>query len=215
MTHDDLIPPSAEWFRHAYGNGVRLWENVKGKHLREMPDSFGCAPDHLFLVGECKRTLSDFRANAHKPDLIGNVRVFFTPPGLLDCEQIPDGWGWVEIQDNGDYYQRREPIPREMTKAMMWATLTLLGRLVRQGESSPSSHPTRGRRIASAASEWKTAIGALKEAGGQWTARDWRKMCPRDFPCKAAGMRPHWPALEAAGVVIDDSGTEPVYSVAP
>lgn len=100
MTHSQLVEKAVRWLR-SYRCGVVLSEQacVSG----EMPDAIGwkCAC-HSVLI-ECKVNRSDFLADHTKPFRakpnrgVGCERFYLLPVGLIDCEELPQGWGLLEL----------------------------------------------------------------------------------------------------------------------
>ena len=104
MTHAQLVEKAVRWLRH-YRCGVVLSEQacVSG----EMPDAIGWKRACHSVVVECKITRADFFADRakpfrHKPEQgVGSERFYLTPAGLLRHEELPAGWGLLEVQGRG------------------------------------------------------------------------------------------------------------------
>jgi hypothetical protein len=101
MTHSQLVEKAVRWLRH-YRCGVVLSEQacVSG----EMPDAIGWKRACRSVLVECKATRADFLADRTKPfrlkpeQGVGSERFYLTPAGLVRCEELPAGWGLLEVQ---------------------------------------------------------------------------------------------------------------------
>ena len=101
MTHAQLVERAVRWLR-AYRCGVVLSEQacVSG----EMPDASGWKRAHHSVLVECKVTRADFLADRGKPfrtkpeQGVGSERFYLTPPGLVKVEELPVGWGLLEVR---------------------------------------------------------------------------------------------------------------------
>jgi hypothetical protein len=88
------------WLRR-YRCGVVLSEQacVSG----EMPDAIGWKKACHSVLVECKVTRADFlvdRAKAwrRQPEMgVGSERYYLAPRGMLEVEELPGGWGLLEI----------------------------------------------------------------------------------------------------------------------
>ena len=101
MTHAQLVERAVRWLRR-YRCGVVLSEQacVSG----EMPDAIGWKQACHSVLVECKVTRADFLADRAKPFRlkpekgIGSERFYLTPPVLLKIEELPAGWGLLEVR---------------------------------------------------------------------------------------------------------------------
>jgi len=101
MTHAQLVERAVRWLR-SYRCGVVLSEQacVSG----EMPDAIGWKRAHHSVLVECKVTRADFLADRGKPfrtkpeQGVGSERFYLTPPGLVKVEELPVGWGLLEVR---------------------------------------------------------------------------------------------------------------------
>lgn len=93
--HDELCKRSVKWLRgtkqcNAVLCEMRCWS--------EIPDAIGWKGTRSYLV-ECKTSREDFFADAKKyfrlkPEHgVGQYRYYMVPPGLIEAEEVPDGWG--------------------------------------------------------------------------------------------------------------------------
>src|ERR1700694_581710 len=104
MTHAQLVQKSVEWLRR-YRCGVILSEQacLSG----EMPDAIGWKRACHSVLVECKETRGDFLADRAKPfrlkpeSGVGGERFYLTPKGLVRREELPVGWGLLEICGRG------------------------------------------------------------------------------------------------------------------
>jgi hypothetical protein len=101
MTHAQLVERAVRWLR-GYRCGVVLSEQacVSG----EMPDAIGWKRANHSVLVECKITRADFLADRGKPfrqkpeQGVGSERFYLTPPALMKVEELPAGWGLLELR---------------------------------------------------------------------------------------------------------------------
>jgi hypothetical protein len=101
MTHAQLVDRAVRWLR-SYRCGVVLSEQacVSG----EMPDALGWKQACHSVLVECKVTRADFLADRAKPFRtkpdkgVGSERFYLTPGSLLKREELPAGWGLLELR---------------------------------------------------------------------------------------------------------------------
>jgi hypothetical protein len=101
MTHAQLVDRAVRWLR-SYRCGVVLSEQacVSG----EMPDALGWKQACHSVLVECKVTRADFLADRAKPFRtkpekgVGSERFYLTPASLVKREELPAGWGLLEIR---------------------------------------------------------------------------------------------------------------------
>jgi hypothetical protein len=104
MTHVQLVEKAVRWLRR-YRCGVVLSEQacVSG----EMPDAIGWKRACHSVLVECKVTRADFLADRAKPfrlkpeQGVGSERFYLTPAGLVGQEELPAGWGLLEVRGRG------------------------------------------------------------------------------------------------------------------
>jgi hypothetical protein len=100
VTHAKLVEMAVVWLRR-YRCGVVLSEQacVSG----EMPDAIGWKKACHSVLVECKVTRADFlvdRAKAwrQQPEIgVGSERYYLTPRGMIEIDELPSGWGLLEI----------------------------------------------------------------------------------------------------------------------
>jgi len=99
MTHADLVERAARWLAKTKGCAVVATEIAT---TSESPDAIGWRAGYSHLV-ECKASRADFLADRNKPFRIvpetglGDYRWYMTPPGLVSPDELPDGWGLLEV----------------------------------------------------------------------------------------------------------------------
>ncbi|MFZ0955794.1 MAG: hypothetical protein WAN60_05590 [Candidatus Sulfotelmatobacter sp.] len=104
MTHAQLVEKAVRWLRH-YRCGVVLSEQACASG--EMPDAIGWKRASHSVVLECKVTRADFLADRAKPFRlkpewgVGSERFYLTPAALVKPEELPTGWGLLEIRARG------------------------------------------------------------------------------------------------------------------
>lgn len=104
MNHAQLVEKAVRWLRH-YRCGVVLSEQacVSG----EMPDAIGWKRASHSVLVECKVTRADFVADRAKPfrlkpeQGVGCERFYLTAAGLVRREELPAGWGLLELRGRG------------------------------------------------------------------------------------------------------------------
>jgi hypothetical protein len=101
MTHAQLVERAVRWLR-SYRCGVVLSEQacVSG----EMPDAIGWKRANHSVLVECKVARADFLADGGKPfrqkpeQGVGCERFYLTSPALVKPEELPSGWGLLELR---------------------------------------------------------------------------------------------------------------------
>ena len=102
MTHEKLVARAVAWLRR-YGCGVVLSEQSCSSG--ETPDAIGWKRACHSVVVECKISRTDFLADRDKPfrrksELgMGCERYYLAQSGLIKPEELPAGWGLLEIRD--------------------------------------------------------------------------------------------------------------------
>jgi hypothetical protein len=102
MTHALLVRRAVEWLR-SYRCGVVLSEQacISG----EMPDAIGWKRACHSVLVECKVSRADFLADRIKPfrqrpELgVGSERFYLVPRGIVGSQELPRGWGLLEIHN--------------------------------------------------------------------------------------------------------------------
>ena len=100
LTHSDLVERAVRWLR---GKGCRLILHEPFRTpLAEQPDAIGWR-DGLSILVEAKASRADFLLDHGKPWRMvpgrgmGDWRFFMTPAGLVKPEELPQGWGLLEV----------------------------------------------------------------------------------------------------------------------
>lgn len=95
--HAFLIVQSTQWLQKKCS--VVITDLVTG--AGEIPDAIGWKNGHSILI-ECKASRADFLADRHKPFRresvrgMGDGRYFCVPKGMIQVEELPQGWGLLE-----------------------------------------------------------------------------------------------------------------------
>ena len=102
MTHNDLVEVAKKWLIKGRNCSVVLTETQA--QSGEIPDAIGWRGQHSILI-ECKTSLADFRRDLTKwyrnsgPG-IGQQRYFLAPKGVIPVDEVPVGWGLLELHKN-------------------------------------------------------------------------------------------------------------------
>jgi hypothetical protein len=119
MTHKQLVKRIANWLKWTHQNTVVMAELVTA--AGETPDVIAWKGAAFSTLVEVKASRSDFMADRIKwfrrdeERGMGNHRYFATPKGLLKPEEIPDGWGLLEVEEHC-IREKVEPIHKEANK---------------------------------------------------------------------------------------------------
>lgn len=110
MTHADLCALAVKWLKRqnsAGGPGCHVAiSECRSGWTGEIPDAIGFrAAGHKqtdgSIVVECKTSRSDFLADRKKAHRLegglGNWRYFMAPAGLIRADEVPLGWGLLEV----------------------------------------------------------------------------------------------------------------------
>ncbi len=101
MTHENLVAKAVIWLRR-YGCGVVLSEQSCASG--ETPDAIGWKRGSHSVIVECKVSRADFFIDQEKPFRrkpgkgMGCERFYLTPAGMLRPEELPAGWGLLELR---------------------------------------------------------------------------------------------------------------------
>ena len=101
MTHAVLVELAVHWLRTRYRCGIILSEQACCSG--ETPDVIGWKKRCRSVVIECKVSRTDFLADRHKPwrvsseGALGCERFYLAPQGLIRAEELPAGWGLLEV----------------------------------------------------------------------------------------------------------------------
>jgi len=113
MTHHELQGIAVSWLRRSYsakGPGCQIsMQEIGGLYGGERADAWGYRwgwGGGSVLV-EVKVSRSDFLADAKKPHRSGEVlgmgtfRYYMCPEGMINIEDLPDGWGLLWVNGRG------------------------------------------------------------------------------------------------------------------
>lgn len=101
--HDQLVQSADTWLKRQ-GCKVRITDRMRAATLSgEQPDNVGWR-DGLSVMVECKTSRSDFLADRKKrfrdPGKgIGDWRFYLCPEGVIQPDELPDGWGLLWLKD--------------------------------------------------------------------------------------------------------------------
>lgn len=102
LTHDELCL-KAESFLKKQGFGVVFHDKFRAyTNSGEQPDCLGFRSGVSCLI-ECKTSRSDFLADRKKKFRVsrelgmGDWRFMLTPKGLIEIDELPTGWGLLEV----------------------------------------------------------------------------------------------------------------------
>ena len=104
MNHKELCERAEKWVL-SNGCSVATSEIVSGSG--QQPDAIGFKDwgGTSYLI-ECKVSRSDFFADMKKPHMqspeksVGDYRWYMTPKGLVQIDELPFGWGLLELSNN-------------------------------------------------------------------------------------------------------------------
>lgn len=108
MTHSDLVSAAAKCLQKTCA--VVITEMAT---TGETPDVIGWRGVFSTVV-ECKTSRADFAADRGKKfrafpeNGMGYFRYYFAPDGLLNPDEMPNGWGLMELRGNGKVRVMRE-----------------------------------------------------------------------------------------------------------
>src|ERR1017187_4500861 len=100
MTHKELIKLGAKWLKQVEKCTVVVAEKSNGY---EIPDLIAWRGARASILIECKASRSDFRADSKKWFREGNLgmgqtKYFLAPLGVIPADEIPQGWGLLEVE---------------------------------------------------------------------------------------------------------------------
>lgn len=102
MTHSRLVDEAVHWLRARHRCGIVLSE--QSCSTGETPDAIGWKGRNHSVVVECKVSRADFLADAAKtwrknPECaLGCERFYLAPIGIIHVNELPAGWGLLEIR---------------------------------------------------------------------------------------------------------------------
>ena len=135
LNHNRLVKLAAKWLRARHS--VVITEMAV---YPEEADAIGWKAEVTTLI-ECKMSRADFLADQKKmfrrmPDTgMGDYRYFLAPRGIINRDDLPVGWGLLEVGDRGGV--RRDQHPLRLAKNHGAETRVLLSCLRRIGANAP------------------------------------------------------------------------------
>jgi hypothetical protein len=102
VTHKRLIKVARLWLR---AKGCRLVLCERASTDGETPDAIGWKSGRQSILIECKASRADFRRDKDKWFRHGNLgmgqqRFFMAPAGVIPKNELPVGWGLLEVSGN-------------------------------------------------------------------------------------------------------------------
>ena len=100
LTHGDLVKRAAKWLHQKHAvviTEMSVWP--------ETADAIGFAHHSHSTLIECKISRSDFLADSKKSFRreasygMGSYRYYMAPPGLIKADELPPGWGLLEVHE--------------------------------------------------------------------------------------------------------------------
>ena len=103
--HAQLVVRADRWLRNTLHCRVVLTELRAATAVGDIPDDVGWVGwvGGCCIQVECKVSRSDFISDLKKISrrigmpCLGDWRFYLTPPGLLTGLELPEGWGWYEV----------------------------------------------------------------------------------------------------------------------
>lgn len=130
MLHADLVKRAAKWLKTTERCKVVLTEFHSA--VKETPDAIGWKKNGtLSILVECKATRGDFLADKKKPFRkqntvsLGRQRFYMAPKGMISKDELPRGWGLLEVTDTRVYVTHR-PRPRDFDPRITAQEIRLL-----------------------------------------------------------------------------------------
>lgn len=108
LTHRVLVNRIAKWMRFNRSCPVGVCPVVMvelATQCHETPDVLGFYGPGCSMLVECKVSRADFLGDKEKnfrryeDQGVGDVRYFAAPKGMLSPDELPDGWGLIEVSD--------------------------------------------------------------------------------------------------------------------
>lgn len=103
--HDVLVEVANQYLKEVLGCGFSFAEFHASTGNGEVPDAIGWAGLKSVLI-ECKTSRSDFHADKEKEvrknpeEGVGLFRLYMTPKGVLQKDDLPPQWGLVEVEEH-------------------------------------------------------------------------------------------------------------------
>lgn len=127
FTHAELVARAVTWLR-----GQRctiVLAECGAWFTQEIPDAIGWRPRGISVLVECKSTRADFRRDRTKPsrrngEPMGSIRWYLAPAGVIPIEELPEGWGLVEVVRLGNRRLRAVVTHKAREPDRPWGKLT-------------------------------------------------------------------------------------------
>lgn len=138
--HSDLVRAAASWLESRRCSVV-ITEMASA--AGEIADAIGFHSGYSTLI-ECKTSRSDFLVDSQKPFRregrgMGNERFFLCPQDLLRVEDLPPGWGLLEMKPNGRVRMKVESEhhkpEKEREVALLISAIRRIGKAAPEGVS--------------------------------------------------------------------------------
>jgi hypothetical protein len=114
ISHKELVDRAFLWLKFGQNCSVVFKERHTSVH--EHPDAIGWRSGNFSVVVECKASRADFLADKQKsfrqnPESgMGYNRYFMAPVGMLEPDEMPEGWGLLEVYDKEYAHQKSRPV---------------------------------------------------------------------------------------------------------
>jgi len=109
FTHRQLVKRTAEFLRKQRYTTVIT--ELTAAANNEIPDVIGFDYRGVSVLVECKTSRKDFLQDQNKDHRqrrsrgMGNLRYYAAPAGVIDCRDLPDGWGLLTIDEKYGYLE--------------------------------------------------------------------------------------------------------------
>jgi hypothetical protein len=104
LTHKQLVTRIAKWYKYKKKSSIIMTEFSTA--AQEIPDVLVMQSGAFSVLIECKVSRSDFLSDKNKLYRrweeygMGDHRYYATPKGLIKPEELPDGWGLLEVSEH-------------------------------------------------------------------------------------------------------------------
>ena len=136
ITHSKLVKCAAKWLRMK-GCAVVITEMAC---CMEEPDAIGWKGVRCIVI-EAKASRGDFKADAKKgldPNSrrrMGHERYYIAAPGMIKAEELPPGWGLLEVTPRSKVYVRHRAVNMDSNRTeelrLMVSALRRIGNCAR------------------------------------------------------------------------------------
>lgn len=105
FSHSRLVEIAYRWVLNNTSCGIAFKE--LSTVTDEIPDVIGFGSGNHSVLIECKTSRSDFLADKKKlfrqhPWMgMGSHRLYLCPKGIVKIEDLPEGWGLIEVNEKG------------------------------------------------------------------------------------------------------------------